>query len=104
MKEFRAVVSTAITPGSLLSQYKLLRAVIDAPWVTRLDMKITSHVIDRYWSKRGNARVSIGYLEVATGAKPTNIVESLRRIADKGVISVASERCRHPANRIRFEF
>lgn len=89
MKQSPAVVSRATEPVSLLSQYKLLRAVIDAPWATRLDMRITSHVIDRYRKDRGNSRVSIGYLEVATSATPTNIVESLRRIADNGVISVA---------------
>src|ERR1700676_5806448 len=66
----------------LLKQYKLLGAVIDAPWATRLDHKIARHVIDRYFAKFGNARASLSYLEQATGAKRTNIVESLRRISD----------------------
>jgi hypothetical protein len=72
----------------LLKQYKLLGAVIDAPWATRLDHKITRHVIDRYYAKFGNARASLRYLEKATGAKRTNIIESLRRIADNGVIRI----------------
>jgi hypothetical protein len=88
MKVSPAVKATATEPGSLLSQYKLLRAVIDAPWATRLDHKITSQIIDRYWGKYGVARASLRYLEVATGATRTNIIESVRRIIDQGVISV----------------
>ena len=70
------------TETVLLKQYKLIGAVIDAPWATRLDHKIARHVIDRYFAKFGNARASLSYLEQATGAKRTNIVESLRRISD----------------------
>ena len=72
----------AATESVLLKQYKLIGAVIDAPWATRLDHKIARHVIDRYFAKFGNARASLSYLEQATGAKRTNIVESLRRISD----------------------
>ena len=91
MKVSPAVVSTVTVPGSLLSQYKLLCAVIDAPWATRLDHKITRHVIERYWVKHGNARASLRYLEVATGATRTNIIESLRRVIDKGVFSIVRQ-------------
>jgi hypothetical protein len=91
MKLSPAVVSTVTEPGSLLSQYKLLRSVIDAPWATRLDHKIASHVIDRYFAKFGNARASLRYLEQATGATRPNIIESLRRITDNGVISVTRQ-------------
>jgi hypothetical protein len=87
MKLSPAVVSTATEPV-LLKQYKLLGAVIDAPWATSLDHKITRHIIDRYWAKYGNARASLRYLQVATGATRTNIGVSLRRIADNGVISI----------------
>jgi len=72
----------AATESVLLKQYKLIGAVIDAPWATRLDHKIARHVIDRYFAKFGNACASLSYLEQATGAKRTNIVESLRRISD----------------------
>jgi hypothetical protein len=75
----------------LLKQYKLLGAVIDAPWATRLDHKIARHVIDRYWVKFGNARASLRYLEVATGAERNKIIPSLRRIIDNGVISVVRQ-------------
>jgi hypothetical protein len=83
----------AVTPSTapepvLLKQYKLLGAVIDAPWATRLDHKITRHVIDRYYAKFGNARASLRYLEKATGATRSNIIESLRRIVDNSVISI----------------
>jgi hypothetical protein len=91
MKQSPAVVSTATTPGSLLSQYQLLRAVIDAPWATRLDHKITSHVVDRYFGKYEVARASLRYLEQATGATRTNIIESIRRLIEQGVISVTRQ-------------
>jgi hypothetical protein len=91
MKQSPAVVLTAITPGSLLSQYKLLRAVIDAPWATRLDHKITSHIIDRYFGKYEVARASLRYLEKATGATRTNIIESIRRLTEQGVIKVTRQ-------------
>lgn len=90
MKHQPAVTTTAL-PGSLLSQYQLLRAVIDAPWATRLDIKITSHIVNLYWAKHGNARASLRYLEKATGATRPNIIESLRRIADECVISVSRQ-------------
>jgi hypothetical protein len=80
-------MSTTTEPV-LLKQYKLLGAVIDARWATGLDHKITRHVIDRYFAKFGNARASLRYLEAATGAKRNKIIPSLRRIIDKGVISV----------------
>jgi hypothetical protein len=79
---------SAATEPVLLKQYKLLGAVIDAPWATRLDHKITRHVIDRYYAKFGNARASLRYLETATGATRTNIVDSLRRIIENGVIKI----------------
>jgi hypothetical protein len=88
MKLSPGAPAVASEPGSLLTQYKLLRAVIDAPWATRLDHKITSHVIDRYFAKFGNARASLRYLEQATGAKRGKIIGSLRRIIDNGVISI----------------
>jgi hypothetical protein len=80
-----------ITEPVLLKQYKLLRAVIDSPWATRLDIKIACHVIDRYFARHGNARASLRYLERATGSMRTNIIESLRRIIAKGVISVVRQ-------------
>src|SRR5882672_2799503 len=79
---------SAATEPVLLKQYKLLGAVIDAPWATSLDHKITRHVIERYYAKFGNARASLRYLEQATGSQRNKIVESLRRIIDNGVISV----------------
>jgi hypothetical protein len=72
----------------LLKQYKLLGAVIDAPWATSLDHKITRHVIERYYAKFGNARVSLRYLERATGSERNKIIPSLRRIIENGVISI----------------
>jgi Protein of unknown function (DUF669) len=72
----------------LLKQYKLLGAVIDAPWATRLDHKIARRVIDRYFVKFGNARASLRYLEQATGSARNKIIDSLRRIIEHGVFSI----------------
>jgi hypothetical protein len=83
--------TSAVTESVLLKQYKLLGAVIDAPWATRLDHKIARHVIDRYWVKFGNARASLRYLETATGATRSNIIESIRRVTDNGVIKVSRQ-------------
>src|ERR1700730_15087300 len=82
---------SAVTEPVLLKQYKLLGAVIDAPWATRLDHKIARHVIDRYYAKFGNARASLRYLEVATGAERNKIIPSLRRIIENGVISIVRQ-------------
>jgi hypothetical protein len=75
--------------GGLLDQYLLLGAVIDSKWATRLDHKIARVVIDRFFQKHGNSRASLGYLERATGAARSNVIASLRRIAENGAISVA---------------
>ena len=83
-----AVLPSAAPEPVLLKQYKLLGALIDAPWATRLDHKIGRHVIERYYAKFGNARASLRYLEIATGATRTNIVDSLRRIIENGVIKI----------------
>lgn len=87
MKTSPAANSTATEPV-LLKQYKLLGAVIDAPWATRLDHKITRHIIDRYYARFGNSRASLRYLEVATGAERNKIIPSLRRIVENGVITI----------------
>jgi len=92
MKEFRAVTPTATTPGSLLSQYKLLRAVIDAPWATRLDHKITrSHHRSILWEIRGCSREVCAIWNKQRARTRTNIIESVRRIAEQGVIKVSRQ-------------
>jgi hypothetical protein len=83
-----SITASAVTEPVLLKQYKLLGAVIDAPWATRLDHKISRHVIERYYAKFGNSRASLRYLEQATGAERNKIIPSLRRIIDNGVISI----------------
>jgi hypothetical protein len=70
----------------LLKKYKLLCAVVDSSWATRLDDMVAAVVIDRY--SNGKARVSLCDLENATGSQRNKIIPSLRRIIDSGVISV----------------
>ena len=71
------VNASPATEPVLLKQYKLLGAVIDAPWATRLDHKIARHVIERYYAKFGNARVSLRYLEVANRSEAPHVDFSL---------------------------
>jgi hypothetical protein len=73
---------------TLLDKYKLLGAVINAPWSTSLDHKVIWHVIERYMTRHGNSRASLRYLGNATGAKLDNVTISLRRLVNNGVISV----------------
>jgi hypothetical protein len=73
--------------GGLLDQYKLLCAIIDSPWATRLDCKVARHVIDRYYPKHGNGRASLRYLEQATGTQRNKVITSLRRLAERGAIT-----------------
>jgi integrase len=84
-------IATTATEPVLLKQYKLLGAVIDAPWATRLDHKITRHVIERYYARFANSRVSLRYLEQATGAERNKIIPSLRRIIENGVIRIVRQ-------------
>jgi hypothetical protein len=76
---------TVPNPDGLLAQHMLLHAVIDTDWATRLDHKVARHIIDRYYSKFGNSRVSLRYLEQATGATRNSIITSTRRLTAKGV-------------------
>lgn len=76
---------TTPNPDGLLAQYKLLGAVIDANWATRLDHKVARHIIDRYYSKFGNSRASLRYLEQATGATRNGVIASTRRLTAHGV-------------------
>jgi hypothetical protein len=84
-------VNIITKPGGLLEQHNLLRAVINSPWATRLDIKVVDNVIDRYFAKHGNARASLRYLEQATGAERNKIIPSLRRLTESGVISIARQ-------------
>lgn len=81
----------AATDDGLLAQHKLLVAVIATDWATRLDHKVASVIIERFMRRRGNARVSLRYLERATRSSRTNIVVSIRRLCLNGVFNVIRE-------------
>lgn len=83
--------SPAKKPGGLLDQYHLLGAIIDTSWATRLDHKVARHIIDRYYPKHGNGRASLRYLERATGASRSNIIASVRRLAEQGAIALVRQ-------------
>lgn len=75
----------------LLNKHELLRAVIDTDWATRLDIRVSSHIIDRYFAKHKNARASLSYLEQATRTDRKNIRDSVRRLTDHHVFWVVRE-------------
>ena len=82
-------MSEAKKPGGLLAQHKLLRAVIQSrEWANLSDVETADIIIDRYFPKHGNSRVSLSYLEQATGGKRERIVGSIRRLVKHGVIAV----------------
>jgi hypothetical protein len=60
-----------------------------AKWATSLDKSIAYEIIDNYRKDRGNSRASLRYLEKATGARRPNVIASLRRLVEKGPISIA---------------
>lgn len=76
-------------PDSLKYQWKLLGLVQRADWATGLDKSIAYEVIDNYYSKFGNSRTSLRYLEKAAGAARQNVIVSLRRLCENGPFSVA---------------
>lgn len=76
-------------PDLLKYQWKLLGLVQRADWATGLDKSIAYEVIDNYYSKFGNSRTSLRYLEKATGAARQNVIVSLRRLCENGPFSVA---------------
>jgi len=82
---------TADSTNGLLAQHKLLLAVINADWATRLDIKVAAAIIERYVRKFGNARASLSFLENATGSKRNKIIPSTRRLLEHGVAHVVRE-------------
>src|SRR5690606_8975075 len=76
---------------NLLAQHKLLLAIIATDWATRLDHKVAAVIIERYFRKYACARVSLRYLQQATGATRSNIITSLRRLLENGAFSLIRE-------------
>ena len=75
----------------LLAQHHLLLSIIHTEWATRLDHKVAAVIIERYFSKFGNARASLRYLADRTGATRPNVIASVRRLTDNGAFTVLRE-------------
>ncbi|PRH86918.1 hypothetical protein C5L14_16665 [Labrys okinawensis] len=75
----------------LLAQHKLMVAVNLSEWATRLDTKVATVVIEKYMRVHKNARVSLRYLEQATGATRPNIIASVRHLCAQGALAVLRE-------------
>lgn len=75
----------------LLAKHSLLIEIIRTAWATKLDHKIAAEILERYMSKHSNARVSLRYLEQATGATRSNIIASLARLTAGGAFTVIRE-------------
>src|SRR4051812_11945494 len=81
-------MSAAVQPRGLLEKHKLLGAVLSTTWATRIDHKIMWRIVERYYAKFSCARVSLRFLEQATGYQRNKIIPSLRRLEKEGAISV----------------
>jgi hypothetical protein len=75
----------------LLAQHHLLLSIIHTEWATRLDHKVAAVIIERYFGKFGNARVSLRYLADRTKATRPNIIASVRRLTARGAFTVLRE-------------
>lgn len=75
----------------LLDRHLLLGTIVKSKWATRLDIKVAWAVIERYYTKFKNSRVSLSFLENATGSSRTNIIQSLRRLIENGAITVVQK-------------
>lgn len=75
----------------LLGQHHLLLAIIHTDWATRLDHKVAAVIIERYFSRYGNSRASLRYLEDKTGATRPNIIASTRRLTEHGAFWIVRE-------------
>lgn len=73
---------------SLKYQWRIYGLVVRSGWATSLDKTIAYEIINGYRKEFGNAQISLRYLEKATGATRTNIVNSTRRLCEDGPFSV----------------
>lgn len=78
-------------PDSLKYQWRLLGVVLKSDWATSLDKSVAFAIIDNYFAKHGNSRASISYLQVATGSGRRHVIDSCRRLAEKGIVSVTRQ-------------
>lgn len=77
--------------NGLLAQHQFVLAVMTSGRFTALDHGVAGTIMKRYYPKYGNARVSLRYLEQATGATRTNVIASRRRLVDGGAFYIVSE-------------
>ncbi|EJN04486.1 hypothetical protein [Phyllobacterium sp. YR531] len=75
-------------PDSLKYQWHLYGLVVRSDWATSLDKSIAYEIVDNYYSKFGNSRTSLSFLQKATGATRPSIIASTRRLVENGPFSV----------------
>ena len=75
------MADTKHAPDSLKYQWRLYGLVARAKWATSLDKAVAYEIVDNYYSKFGNSRASLTYLQAATGSDRKAIIASTRRSA-----------------------
>ena len=73
----------------LLAQWDMLQAVIQSSWVKLIDVKVAHVIIDNYYKSKGLASISVRQIAAVTGQQHKYIVPAIRRLVDRGVISIA---------------
>ncbi|ACM25788.1 hypothetical protein [Rhizobium rhizogenes] len=77
--------------GGPVERLNLLSAIILSDWSTKLDHKIATIIINRYYKAFDCARASLRFLERGTKATRPNVIASLRRLVENGAFSVLRE-------------
>lgn len=85
------MASSEAPSDGLLAQHRLLLAVIDTDWATRLDHKVAAVIIQRYYPKYGNSRASLRFIADAVRSDRSNVIDSTRRLVHGGAFSVIRE-------------
>jgi hypothetical protein len=75
-------------PGSLLTQWKLVRAASRDRRLSRGDLAVLFTVVDNYYRQHGNSRAAHSYLAVATGLSRRAVISSTKRLRALGYLGV----------------
>jgi hypothetical protein len=76
-------------PGSLLDQWKLLRAASRDRRLSRGDIAVLFGVVDNYYQRHGNARAAHSYLAAGTSLSRRTVITSVQRLRALGYLEVA---------------
>src|SRR5690606_18905092 len=85
----QSISTTECEPGSLLAQWKLLRAATRDRRLSRGDIAVLFGVVDNYYRRHGNSRAAHSFLAAATGLSRRAVITSIKRLRGLGYLEVA---------------